>query len=338
MKIAILNMYQGRVERGAETFVYELSKRLNNIHQVDVITSKSTPKSRWPLLWRFYIDPNGLSVLFFTIKTLPQVCRKKYDVVIPVNGGWQPAFVRLVTWLYRGKMIISGQSGKGWDDRNNLWCFPDTFVAISKDAEDWAKKVNPFVKSVYIPNGVDLNKFKPRGEKYEHNLKNPVVLTVGAFVPSKRMDLVIKAVVRLGDVSLVVVGDGDLKSQIKLMGEELLGDRFILMTASFEEMPKLYRAADLFAFVPEKSEAFGIVYVEAMASGLAVVGTGDDIRAEIIREAGILVENPTDIESLSKAIREGLNTKWGNKPRKQAEKFSWDNIVKKYESLFKKYE
>ncbi len=49
-------------------------------------------------------------------------------MVIPVNGGWMPAILRIVTWLYGGKLVISGQSGIGWDDRNNLWCFPDVLL------------------------------------------------------------------------------------------------------------------------------------------------------------------------------------------------------------------
>ena len=56
---------------------------------------------------------------------------KKYDIVIPVDGGWEPAFIRIATWIYGGKMVISGQSGKGWDDRNNLWSFPNVFISIS---------------------------------------------------------------------------------------------------------------------------------------------------------------------------------------------------------------
>ena len=49
---------------------------------------------------------------------------EKYDVVVPLNGGWQPALLRIITWVYGGKVVISGQAGMGWDDRNNLWCFP----------------------------------------------------------------------------------------------------------------------------------------------------------------------------------------------------------------------
>ena len=335
MKIVFLNIYQGQVNRGAETFVLELSRRLKKKgHKVSVISGQSKTSKRWPILWRLFIDPQSIAIFLFTLKNLPALWREKYDVVIPVNGGWQPAFVRLVTWLYKGKMVISGQSGIGWDDRNNLWSFPDTFVALSTKAKNWARKANPFVKIKYIPNGVDTNKFTPRGHGLKISLKKPVILCVGALVPTKRIDLVIRAVSRLKDVSLLVVGDGDLKAELKRIGKGMLGDRFELTKFPFEKMPRVYRAADVFTLVSEPYYSFEIVLVEAMASGLPVVANKDEIRTEIVGEAGILVD-PQDTDSYAKAIKKVLATKRTDKPRRQAEKFSWERIVKEYDKLFK---
>src|SRR3989344_4041987 len=166
MKVAFLNIFQGGTHRGLETYVSELSERLGKNHSVDIIGSKAKSFQRWPFLWRLYLDPHGLAILYFTLKCLPKIWKEKYDFVFALNGGWQPAFIRIVTWLYGGKMIRSGQSGKGWDDRFNLWCFPDSFIALSSDSKKWAREVNPYVATYYVPNGVDLGKFKPEGEKY----------------------------------------------------------------------------------------------------------------------------------------------------------------------------
>ena len=335
MKIVFLNIYQGQVNRGAETFVLELSRRLKKMgHEVSIISGQSTSPKRWPILWRLFIDPQSIAIFLFTLKNLPALWREKYDVVIPVNGGWQPALVRLVTWLYKGKMVISGQSGIGWDDRNNLWSFPDTFIALSTKAKNWAKRANPFVKIKYIPNGVDTNKFTPRGQRLKISLKKPVILCVGALVPTKRIDLVIRAVSKLKGVSLLIVGAGDLKAELKRIGKGMLGDRFELTKVPFEKMPQVYRAADVFTLVSEPYYSFEIVLVEAMASGLSVVANKDEIRTEIVGEAGILVD-PQDTDSYAKAIKKALATKWTDKPRHQAKKFSWDRIVKEYDKLFK---
>ena len=70
MKIVFLNKYQGKVFRGAETFVYELTKRLSKNHEVDIICKN----------------------IYFSL------LKKKYDVIIPTNGRLQATFVRKIAW------------------------------------------------------------------------------------------------------------------------------------------------------------------------------------------------------------------------------------------------
>src|SRR3990167_7473740 len=105
MKIAFLNIFQGGVERGAETFVSELSERLKKNHEVVVFEGKKKLLPRWPILWRLFLDPQGLAVAGFTLGLISKLWKAKFDIVVPLNGGWQPAFVRIVTWLYGGKMV-----------------------------------------------------------------------------------------------------------------------------------------------------------------------------------------------------------------------------------------
>ena len=335
MKIAFLNIYQGLINRGAETFVKEVSERLAKDHEVKIFSGKKIPPARWSVLWRLFIDPQGLIIAWFTLKCLPEIWREKYDVVIPVNGGWQAGLVRLATWLYGGKMVVSGQSGMGWDNRNNLWCFPDAFVPISSSASRWAGKVNPFVKVKYIPNGVNFNKFKPGEEKINFFLKKPIILCVAALAKSKRIDLVIKAVAKLENVSLLVVGKGPEKDKLQALGTRLLGTRFEINNFDYEEMPAVYRSADLFTLVSEPYYSFENVLVEAMATGLGVVANNDPIRREIVGKAGILV-NPKKVQEYSLSLKKALEADWSDKPRKQAAKFDWDKTAQKYEELIKK--
>lgn len=297
MKIAFINKYQNKVNRGAETFVKEVSFRLSKKHDVFVNVS-------------------------------PARC----NIVVPINGRLQAAVVRIATWLNGSKMVISGQSGIGFDDRINLYSFPDAFVALSDHAYKWAKGINPLVKVVKIPNGVDLKRFKIKdvGSK-----RNNVVLAVGAFTKDKRHDLTIKAVAKLPDTKLLIVGGGgDLKEDTRILGERILGDRFEIKSIPNEKMPEVYRKASVFAYPTVPWESFGIAMVEAMASGLPVVATDDPIRREIVGDAGLFVD-PTDTDAYAKALEKALKTDWGNKPRKQAEKFDWNKIALQYEKLFK---
>lgn len=300
MEIAIINKYQNVVSRGAETYVKELAQRLSKKHNVDVLTK---------------ID-------FF----------KKYDVLIPTNGRLQAFLVRIFAWITNSKMIVSGQSGIGLDDRLNLYSMPDAFVALSSTALNWAKRINPFVKSVYIPNGVDLERFKPS----KNSRSKMTILSVGAFTEQKRHDLVIKAVSKIKNVNLVIAGGGgDLKDDLVSLAKRKLGEgNFKFIEVKHEDMPEIYKNADVFTLASATSESFGIVLVEAMASGLPIVATNDPIRKEIVGNSGIFVD-PTNTEEYANAIEKVLATNWGNKPRKQAEKFSWDKIALQYEELFK---
>lgn len=340
MKIAFINIYQSSIDRGSETLIREVYKRLGRQgHEVTVFGGEDL-KINWAkkdmsgtLARRFFVDYWSILIARYTLKVSRKVFKEKYDIVVPLNGGWQTLITRLATLLYGGKMIISAQSGKGWDDRVNLWLMPDCFIATSSKVKAWAKAFNPFVKVEYIPNGVDLDKFNPVGPKYKHGLKSPVILCAAALVTTKHIDTVIHAVSKLSNASLLVVGKGEQYQVLSDLGRKLLKDRFKLVSAKPEQMPGIYRSANVFAFTPYTREAFGIVYVEALASNLPVVGTNDNIRQEIVSDAGILVDNPNP-ENVSKAIESALNLKWGDKPRQQAMKFSWDIIAKQYEKLF----
>ena len=162
-------------------------------------------------------------------------------------------------------------------------------------------------------------------------------MAVGAFTKEKRHDLIIKAVAKLKDTKLIIAGGGgELKQDIKTLGEKLLGkERFEIIETTNDKMPEIYNKANLLVFPTVPWESFGIVLVEAMASGLPVVATDDPIRREIVGDAGLFVD-PTDINKFANTIEKALNTAWGEKPRKQAEKFSWDKIALKYEKLFQK--
>ncbi|MBI3397551.1 glycosyltransferase family 4 protein [Candidatus Woesebacteria bacterium] len=334
MKIAFINLYQGKVNRGAETFVSDLSKRLSKDNKVDVIGGGARALPRWPFLWRFFLDPNGIVVGWFTLKNIPKILKEKYDVIIPLNGGWQVGLVRIITWLYGGKMVISGQSGVGWDDRNNLWSFPDCFVSISSKALDWAKRANPFVRVEHIPNGVDLNKFSPGGDKIKISLKGPIILCVAALTAQKRINLAIDAAALLGDSSLMVIGDGELKDELEVYGKAKLGSRFSILSFRHDDMPKVYRAVDVFTLPSSPMHSFEIAIIEAMATNLPVVVTDDPIRREIVGNSGIFT-NPTDIKDYSLCLKKASNLNLGGAPRREAENYDWNKIAESYNKLFK---
>lgn len=112
MKIAFLSLYYGGSSRGAETYISELSLRLRRSNSVDILAGGSKKLSNWPILWRIFLDPQGIGVFLFAIRNIKKIWKEKYDVVIPMDGGWEALIARKITWLYGGKVVISGQSGK----------------------------------------------------------------------------------------------------------------------------------------------------------------------------------------------------------------------------------
>ncbi|OGM13224.1 hypothetical protein A3D84_00620 [Candidatus Woesebacteria bacterium RIFCSPHIGHO2_02_FULL_42_20] len=353
MKIAILSFYSGSSERGVENWTQEIAGKLSVNHKVVVYQRTSTvgqsygvevvkvgfndsyATNQLGIARRFFIDYASLKIAWFTLKCFPKLFKKGYDIVVPTNGGWQSAMMRLFTWLTGAKMVIVGHSGIGWDDRNNLWCFPDTFVALSTVAKDWAIRVTPFKSVVVIPDGVDLRKFGKSGPKVKIGTERPIVLLVAALEESKRIGLAIKAVSKMKKGSLLVLGGGSKEKDIMALGTRILGNRFKMMKVSYQNIQEYYRAVDVFTLPSWGREAFGMVYLEAMACGLPVVATDDDLRREIVGDAGILVD-PTIVEDYTKALEECAGEDWGNKPRIQAEKFGWDKVSRMYEDLFLK--
>lgn len=364
MKIAFLNIYGGKVNRGAEIAVREITKRLNKRHGVTVFQSKKTENEVFNiyhipylpfvttevshnlilrLLKKFYLDPYSLLVLFFTICCLPKLLYVRYDLLIPINGFWQIIICKIVRFFRGGKIIVLGYSGIGIDDYINLKLNPDAFFAMTHVAEIWAKTVNPHIPIKVLSGGVDTKIFHPEVTPIRLPLKPPIVLTVAALVPYKRVDLVIKAVKQLNDVSLIIAGNGILKDTVETLGKKLLPGRFMRVDIDYKHLPSLYTACNIFTLPSTHtnsslfsrltnvtpSEAFGIVYIEAMACGLPVVAPDDTLRREIIGQAGIFVDCTT-INEYSLGLKKALMRNWNNIPRTQAKKFDWEKIVSEF--------
>ncbi len=348
-KIAFLSFYSGVTDRGVETFVFELAKRLSRKHSVTIFQAgqlikspevrtyqvkafASAPKSAKGLLGKLYLDWQSIKILIFSLKSVPKILSGSYDLIIPLNGGWQTVIYRIVTKLLRTKMLISGHAGIGADDAWNIFFRPDIFVALTKEEELWARRLTPEVKTALIPNGVDLAAFNPKVKPKKLSLERPIVICAAALVPYKRIDLTIKAVAKT-NMSLLVLGDGEQKGYLDSLGKRLLRERYLRLSVPYTNMPAYYCAGDIFTLA-SRTEAFGISYVEAMACNLPVVTTSDKSRHEIIGDAGILT-HPEDINQYATDLEIAAKTHYRNTPYNQALKFSWNKTADNYLELIR---
>lgn len=306
MNIIFLSRYQNKVERGVENYVSALAPRLVKFgYHIEVLTS------------------------------VKDLIGKKPDIIYPLNGGFQSLFCRIYSWTVGAKLVLGGHAGIGRDDRWNLYLFPDLFIAFSKKGEQWAKSVNPINRLIRIPHGVDLEKFSPRVKPVKLDLDHPVFITVSHLLPYKRVGETLQAVVRLQKGSLLVLGSGPEEKNIDEMGKKLLGSkRYLRLETSHNVVPSYLRVADVFTLCSGSQEAFGLAYLEALATNLPIVATDDSLRHELIGDAGLFVKNPEDSTEYAAALEKAAMSKWGNKPRKQAEKFGWGKISSEYETQF----
>ena len=201
-----------------------------------------------------------------------------------------------------------------------------------------------------VPNGVDLQKFKPSGtfEKIKDmvggNCKN-IVLFVGNLIPRKGLHFLIKAakdvIKENRDTKFVVVGDGPLKSHlIQYSKEQGVSDFFAFLGDVPEPLlHSLYNYADIFAS-PSIQEGQGISLLEAQASAKPVVAFNVTAIKEVVKnkETGLLVEpqsNQLAEAILSLLSNQALREKMGNSGREFVRKnFSWDICAQKMLKIY----
>lgn len=174
-----------------------------------------------------------------------------------------------------------------------------------------------------LPNTVD-DRFAPGppSQALRERLQvgpGPILLTVGRLAANERYkghELVFAALpalrARFPDLVHVVAGEGDDRARLAARAVELAGDPAAVRFLGYvpdEELPELYRLADLFV-MPSSDEGFGIVYLEAAACGLRVIGGAGGGSADAIPDdrVGAIVD-PGDrdrlIETVTRLLGQG---------------------------------
>ena len=139
-----------------------------------------------------------------------------------------------------------------------------------------------------------------------------------------------------------VVGDGPERSRLEDLARRLgIADRVTFAgRLEHHEVVREVARADIFC-LPSWREAFGVVYVEAMACGKPVIGCRSQGAEDIISpgQDGILVE-PRDVASLASALGQlledpELRQRMGEAARRRSRAFSWDRTAEIYLDLYR---
>jgi len=198
---------------------------------------------------------------------------------------------------------------------------------------------------IVIPNGVDLKMFNPANwlfyrdslrRRYGISRSEPVLMFAGGDWERKGVLYVIEALSLLPrpDVKLLVIGSGDEKFYGQLAELKQVRERIIFVPYS-SNLWEYYAASDVFVF-PTIYEPFGLVIVEAMASGLPVIASRVAGAADLITDGvnGLLLREPSDVSDLAAKIElllsnVELRKTMGERARETAEKISWDRVALK---------
>ena len=158
-------------------------------------------------------------------------------------------------------------------------------ISVSKAADKFISNfLRNTVKRLIIPNGVDVEKYKPLKKPPE----NPVVLFIGRLVHRKGVHLLLKAfrdvVSEVPEARLLIVGKGYMEPLVKSMVSVLDLKKNVMFKGLVTEEEKVHLLQNcMVAAVPSiYGESFGIVAVEAFATGTPVVAFKVGGLAEIV--------------------------------------------------------
>jgi glycosyltransferase involved in cell wall biosynthesis len=288
----------------------------------------------------FYLDPLNLEWATASLSAFPSLWRGSYDVVI-MEGGLVGAWLCRLLRRLKGVPFVDIAHGNSprWEGAFARQ-LPDRVVCFTEAAASMIRERAPRARIQVIPHGVDLQLFQPNRspapELEKLGLPRPIVLAAGAVDDHKRFHLAAEAVARLagphGNASLVVLGDGPAASELDRRALELLGEgRYFRTSVPRDRMPSWYAAADVFT-LPSLTEAFGLVYLEAMACGIPCVATDDAVRRSVLGDVGAVCA-VEDADAYARTLEEVLAVDWGQRPRHRAEELSFDTTAGAYADL-----
>lgn len=326
---------------------------------------------RYPLGWRRATLWAALRVVHFLVRH-----RREFDV-LHINGAFDVFGIITVAGRLLGKTVVTQLVLLGSDDPETflrtyrlahvrLWLMARThcFLCISPQLADSCRNVDiPNARIECIPQGVDTRRFLPATFTEKTLLRRqlglpsdgPLASFVGAIIHRKGVDMLVEAwktvQARRPDAALIFVGpfefagddDGVAEHSrfVARIREEI--DRYglsIHFQGRRDNVEVFLRASDVFV-LPSRSEGFGNVIIEAMASGIPTVVTPMDGVASVSvvdGETGFIVDGPG---AIARAILELINNPeravmMGTRARQRAEElFSIQRVAGLYAATYR---
>ncbi len=284
---------------------------------------RQMPEDRFELAHFHFSVPTGL--LGESLRGKPFVCS--------LHGIDVPGFVEEVPLLQK---IASPLNRRVVRRASRIF-------APSRRVAELMLRHSPEAKIEVIPHGVEAESFQFK-TVYPKRAKR--LVTIARLLPWKRIDHLVTVVAELNrsvaDISLDIYGDGEDRSRIQALIDAADARSYMTMHGLVpkETLYKDLCQHDVFV-LPSVTEAFGLVFLEAMAAGLPVVGFDSAGPADIIEDGktGLLFSDDSVADLLRVVTRlvsvDHLTAELGQNARKTAlSRFSWDVIATRYVTAF----
>jgi phosphatidylinositol alpha-1,6-mannosyltransferase len=324
-------------EGGLQTWAFQLARHLHRLGgPITVLAKKPTPGNRafdrrlgfpvWRMGGHDWDRYGHLYVAYYLLKFCLLRGSKPLVYATHWKTGLVPALLSPVTGM---KVLIGAHGLEILKEKGPLrrWLIRLAFrrahrgIAVSSFARQALIGLGvPEDKLVRIPNGVDVNRFRPRKRSpalvSRYGLQGrKVILTLARLVPRKGQDQVIRALPRIlrevPEALYLVAGKGGDESRLRALADSLdVGGRVIFCGyVPSDEVVDHYNLADVYVMASREIEetgdveGFGISFLEAGACRVPVIGgrSGGIADAVVDGETGLLVD-PLDPDRVAEAI------------------------------------
>ncbi len=225
----------------------------------------------------------------------------------------------------------------------------DSVIVPSQSMVQVIQKCQPAARLVVVPHGMELDLFYRRTttldrSKFGLDPEDVVLIYVGRLWPEKNLPFLIQSFARVEKIHhrarLLLVGDGTIRRKLEnQVAQAGLSSKVLFIGAiPHDQLPAYYAMADFFV-TPSYSETFGLTVVEAMASGLPVLGVDSAGTSDTVNQGitGFLSENQIEsfVEKMEKLIvdRE-LRLQMGKNALQESAKYRIENSVEQLLNVY----
>jgi phosphatidyl-myo-inositol alpha-mannosyltransferase len=219
----------------------------------------------------------------------------------------------------------------------------DAFTAVSDPAAQYICSLTDEPVAL-IPNGVDLKQFKAPPRRSDTK-KHKTIFYVGRLEGRKGVKYLLHAYKVLSqqdpNVSLIIGGDGPDRDKLEMLAADLeLPNVHFMGYLSHQDKLKYLQISDLFCAPAIYGESFGLVLLEAMASGLVVVAGDNPGYESVMKGLGaISLVNPKHTAEFARRLelllREAdLRKSWRDWAKQEINQYSYPTIVSQYEEVY----